>query len=114
MPVCERPCLDLEAIVPVTLAQPLHAITRDRELARLPLPEHVSVFVQHEPGIFEKLPRGIPQIDPAAAGRGNGARMQPHIQRVLHHEHMADWLAQNGLERHTKGTREGNRASEHR
>lgn len=78
IPVGEGARLDLEAVVPVAVPHPLHAIPRDSQIARLPLFQHVTVLMQHEPEIVEELLRGTAQIDAPTTGSGNGAAMQPH------------------------------------
>jgi len=80
MPVGERSRLHLEAIVPIAAAQPLPAVSDDCQIAGLPLFEHVTVLVQHEPGIAEELLRGAAQIDAPPAGGGDGARMEPRVK----------------------------------
>src|SRR5262249_5045221 len=50
--VRETARLDLEPVVPVTVTNALREVSPDRELARLPLADHVPVLMQHQPGIL--------------------------------------------------------------
>ena len=111
MPVGKGARLDLEAVVVVAMPQPLQAVARNRQLARLPLLQHVTVFVQQQPGILEEVLRGAAQIDTPAAGCGDGAGMQPRIQRMLGDGDLLHGLTEHGLERRAEGTRKGYLAS---
>src|SRR5579862_8585923 len=99
MSIGKRPRLDLEAIVPIAAPQALEAIAAERQVAGLPLPEHVAVLVQHEPGILEELPSRAAQINAPAPGGGDGARMQARVKRVLDDLHLRQRLAEDALER---------------
>lgn len=103
--------LDLETVVPVAMPQRLQAIAHDGQIARLPLSQHMTVLVQHQPGIVEELLRRAAQIDASAASSGDRAGMQAHVERMLDDMHVRDGLADNGLERHAQGTRKGYLAS---
>ncbi len=97
--VGERTRLDLEAVVPVSVPQPLEQVARERELAGLPLAQHVAVLVQHEPGIVEELARRAAEVDaPPARGRERTA-VQPHVERALDDQDVTDGLSQDVLER---------------
>lgn len=73
MAVGEGARRDLEAIVPVAIAQALEAVTQDGQVAGFPLPQDVAVLMQHQPGIVEEVLRRAAQVDPSAPGRGDGA-----------------------------------------
>lgn len=72
--------LDFEAVVPVAVPQPLQKITGDGQITRLPLLQHVTVFMQHEPGIGEELLRPAAQVNAPPPGGCDGAVMQPGIK----------------------------------
>lgn len=55
MDVGEFARLDLEPVVPITPPHPLQEIARQGQGSRFPLPEHVAVLVQHQPGILEEV-----------------------------------------------------------
>src|SRR5579863_836610 len=72
--------LDLEAVVPVAVPQPLQKITGEGQITRLPLLQHVTVLMQHEPGIVEELLRPAAQVNAPPPGSGDGAVVQPRIK----------------------------------
>lgn len=97
--VGERARLDLEAVVPVPVPQPLEPVARERELAGLPLTQHVAVLVQHEPGIAEEFARRAAEVDAPPARGGEGAAVQPHVERALDDPDVTDGLSEDVLER---------------
>lgn len=109
--VRERARLHLEAVVPVPVAQPLPAVAQDGQIAGLPLLQHVTVLVQHEPGILEEILCRVAQIDAPPAGRGNGAMMKARIQGMLDDENMRHGLADDRLQSAAESIRESHSAS---
>ena len=112
MPVRERPGLDLEPIAPVAVPQALPAVAREGQSARLPLFEHVTVLVQHEPRVIEELLRGAAQVNAPPAGGGDGAQMQPRVEGALDDADLGHGLAEHALQRPAEGIRQGDRASD--
>ena len=106
---CAR--LHLEAVVPIPVAQTFHAVAYESQVAGLPLLQHVTVLMQHEPGIFEEVLRGITQIDAPPASGGNGAMMKPRIQGMLDDANVGYGLADHPLQRAAEGIRKNRAAS---
>ena len=57
--------MELVAIVPVAATETFREITRDGEIPRGPLPEHVEIFVQHQRAIREKFLAALVDCVPA-------------------------------------------------
>lgn len=102
---------DLEAIAPVAAAQTLHAVAPHGKISWLPLFEHVAELVQHQPRIIEELVRRAAQIDTPAPSGGDGARMQPRVERMLDDAHVRHRLTEHGLQRPAERIRKRNLAS---
>lgn len=113
MDVSVRECarLHLEAVVPIPVAQPFQVVAPDGQVAGLPLLQHVTVLMQHEPGIFEEVSCRVAQIDAPAASRGNGAMMKPRIQGMLDDANVGHGLADHPLQRAAEGARKSHAAS---
>src|SRR5665213_378650 len=103
--------LDLETIVPVTALQPLEHVAQACESARSPLRHHMTVLVQEETRIGEKVGARTAQIDRAAPGRGHGSWMQPREKRILDDAHLRDAGTEERAERGLDFTRQGNDAA---
>ena len=94
--VSESARLDLEAIVPVSPAYPLHDIASYSERAGLPLFDDVPVLVEHQPRIVEELGRAVPQVDAVAARCGDSPAVATCKEGILDDPDMAD----RGLQQH--------------
>src|SRR5579862_1034450 len=99
IPVGELSRLDLEAVVPVSVPQALEQVATDGEAARLPLSDHVTVLVQHQPGVGEEVRGAAAQVDAPAARRCHGAAVQANEAGMLDDLHLPDLRAEQPLER---------------
>ena len=90
---------DLESIAPVAAFQPLEHIPENSQTPRLPLPEHMEVFVQHQVRIAPELLGGASQENSVAARRCAGASVQACVEGLLNYANMRRLLSKNFTQR---------------
>jgi hypothetical protein len=104
--------LDLEAVQPIAPLQRFHEVAPDRQPARLPLAQHVKVFVQNEIRVAPERRCGVAQQNAVAPRRRASAEMQSRIERVLDNAHVIDRLAENFVQSCAQRLRRNVRADE--